>query len=91
MSLLALDELRTYFRTTGAPRKVLDGVSISIEAGQTLGLVGESGCGKSLTALSVMQLVPRPGYVADGSIWFDDRDVIMMNGHEKRALRGGKG
>jgi len=88
MSLLALDELRTYFRTTGAPRKVLDGVSISIEAGQTLGLVGESGCGKSLTALSVMQLVPRPGYVADGSIRFDGRDVTMMNGHEKRALRG---
>ncbi len=88
MTLLAVQNLRTYFRTTGEPRKVIDGVSLAIEAAQTLGLVGESGCGKSLTALSVMQLLPRPGYVAGGEVLFKGRDVVTMPGPERRRLRG---
>ena len=88
MTLLEISALRTYFRTTGEPRKVVDGVSLTIDAGQTLGLVGESGCGKSLTALSIMQLIPRPGYVAGGSILFKGRDVVQMPGPDRRALRG---
>ncbi len=89
--LLEIDNLRTYFRTAGAPLRAVDGVSLTIDRGETLGLVGESGCGKSLTGLSIMQLVPRPtGYVAGGSIRFEGREVLEMSGPERRALRGGK-
>ena len=88
MALLEVKELRTYFRTRGSPRRVVDGVSFSIEAGQVLGLVGESGCGKSLTALSILRLVPRPGYIAGGSIVLNGRDVAALEGPEKRSFRG---
>jgi len=88
VALLEVRDLRTYFRTTGQPRKVIDGVSFAIESRKTLGLVGESGCGKSLTALSVMQLIPRPGYVAGGEILLGGRDVTRMSGPEKRGVRG---
>ena len=88
MRLLAVDNLRTYFQTTGEPRRVVDGVSLSIESGETLGLVGESGCGKSLTALSLMHLIPRPGYIAGGSIVFKGQDTVPMPGPQRRSLRG---
>ena len=88
MALLEIDNLQTFFRTEGQPRRVVDGISLSIDSGQTLGLVGESGCGKSLTALSVMQLIPRPGYVAGGGIYFKGRDVVTMSGPQRRTLRG---
>jgi len=89
--LLKVEGLRTYFRTATEPLRAVDGVSFSIGRGETLGLVGESGCGKSLTGLSIMQLVPKPaGYIAGGSIHFDGQDVLAMTGREKRALRGGK-
>ena len=88
MTLLELRDLRTYFRTAGRPREVVDGVSLAIASGETLGLVGESGCGKSLTALSIMQLIPRPGYVAGGEILFKGRDVVRMPGPQKRNIRG---
>ena len=88
MALLEVRDLRTYFRTEGSPLRVVDGVSLSLDSGETLGLVGESGCGKSLTALSVMQLIPRPGYVAGGQILFKGRDVVRLPGSEKRTVRG---
>ena len=88
MPLLEVRDLRTYFRTAGQPRRVVDGISLSIDSGETLGLVGESGCGKSLTALSIMQLIPRPGYVAGGEILFKGRDVVRLPGPEKRSVRG---
>jgi len=89
--LLQVDGLRTYFRTRGEPLRAVDGVSLAIDKGETLGLVGESGCGKSLTGLSIMQLVPKPtGYIAGGSIRFDGRDVLAMTGSEKQAYRGGQ-
>ena len=88
MALLEVRDLRTYFRTAGEPRRVVDGVSLEIAGGETLGLVGESGCGKSLTALSIMQLIPRPGYVAGGQILFKGRDVVRLPGPEKRSVRG---
>ena len=71
LALLDVNELRTWFRTAGEPLRVVDGVSFSLTEGETLGLVGESGCGKSLTALSIMQLIPAPGYVAGGSVLFN--------------------
>jgi peptide/nickel transport system ATP-binding protein len=88
LALLEIRDLRTYFRTAGEPRRVVDGISLSLESGETLGLVGESGCGKSLTALSVMQLIPAPGYVAGGSILFKGTDVVKLPGREKRTVRG---
>ena len=88
MALLDVRDLRTYFRTAAEPRRVVDGVSLAIDCGETLGLVGESGCGKSLTALSIMQLVPQGGYVAGGSVLFRGRDVLRLPGPEKRTMRG---
>jgi ABC-type dipeptide/oligopeptide/nickel transport system ATPase component len=89
--LLQVDGLCTYFRTRGEPLRAVDGVSFTLQRGETLGLVGESGCGKSLTGLSIMQLVPRPtGYIAGGSIRFGGRDVLALSGAEKRAYRGGQ-
>ena len=89
--LLRVRNLRTYFRTSAEPLKPVDGVSLTVNRGETLGLVGESGCGKSLTGLSIIQLVPQPtGYIAGGTIHVDGKDVLAMTGHERRALRGGK-
>ena len=69
--LLSVRDLRTYFRTREGPSKAVDGVSFEVERGETFALVGESGCGKTVTALSIMQLVPRPaGYFAGGEIVF---------------------
>jgi peptide/nickel transport system ATP-binding protein len=89
--LLRVENLRTWFRTTAAPLRAVDGVSFTIERGETLGLVGESGSGKTLTGLSLLQLVPQPaGYVAGGSIRLDGADVLALSAPEKRALRGRK-
>ena len=66
----------------------MDGVSFEIEKGETVGIVGESGCGKSMTALSMLRLIPDPGRIVGGSIMFGDRDVSKMNSEELREFRG---
>ena len=89
--LLVVKDLRTYFRTAGEPLRAVDGVSFEVRRGETLGLVGESGCGKTLTGLSIIQLIPRPnGYIAGGSILFEGREITSLPGPERRALRGRK-
>ncbi len=88
MALLEIDNLQMYFDTGSAPSRVVDGVSLTLDAGETLGLVGESGSGKSLTALSIMQLIPQPGYIAGGSVVFDGRDVLSLAPEQRRAMRG---
>ena len=88
MALLEINNLRTYFRTSAQPRKVVDDISLSLDAGRTLGLVGESGCGKSLTALSIMHLIPQPGYVAGGEILFNGLDMTTMDPVKRRHMRG---
>ena len=87
--LLEIRNLKTYFKTPEGISKAVDGVSFSIERGETFVIVGESGCGKSLTALSIMQLVPEPyGYIAGGDILFDGRNIIPLSEPEKRKIRG---
>jgi len=84
VALLEIEDLRVEF---GAAAPV-DGVSLALDAGRTLGLVGESGCGKTLTALAVMRLVPPPGHVGAGRIRFDGRDLLALDERAMRATRG---
>jgi len=86
--LLEVDGLSTVFPGTPAEVPVVDEVSFSIEQGEVLALVGESGCGKSMTALSVMRLVPKPGRIDRGRIVMDGRDVRGLSIPEIRKLRG---
>ena len=87
-TLMEVKNLRTYFGTPADPSRVVDDVSFSIEAGQTLGLVGESGCGKSITALSIMQLLPSVGFNAGGEVLFKGNDLLKIPPAERRFVRG---
>jgi len=87
--LLEIRNLKTYFEIRGALLKAVDDVSLSLEPGQTLGLVGESGCGKSVTASSVMGLVPiPPGKIAGGEIIFDGVDLLTLSESRMKKIRG---
>jgi peptide/nickel transport system ATP-binding protein/oligopeptide transport system ATP-binding protein len=88
LSLLSLEGLRTVFRTARQTFAVVDGVDLSLASGQTLGIVGESGCGKSMLALSIMGLVPRPGHIEAGRIMFEGRDLRALPQRALRDLRG---
>jgi oligopeptide/dipeptide ABC transporter ATP-binding protein len=89
--LLAIDRLAVSFPGESGRVKVVDRVQLAIAPGETLALVGESGCGKSVTALAIMRLVPRPGLIEPGSrIRFDGRDLLSLPVPEMRALRGAK-
>ncbi len=87
--LLAVEGLRTQFRTEGGEFLAVDGVSFAVAAGRTLAIVGESGCGKSVSALSVMGLVPNPpGRISAGSIRFEGRELLGLPKREMQNLRG---
>jgi oligopeptide/dipeptide ABC transporter ATP-binding protein len=88
MALLEVDDLRTYFKTRAGEVHAVDGVSFSIERGKTLGIVGESGCGKSVTALSIMGLLPPSGRVVSGSVRFEGRELTTMSQRELEDVRG---
>ena len=88
-ALLEVRGLKTYFAADNGEFRAVDGVSFAIERGRTLGIVGESGCGKSVTALSIMGLVPRPpGRIAGGEILFDGVDLLKLEPAEMRERRG---
>jgi oligopeptide/dipeptide ABC transporter ATP-binding protein len=87
-ALLEVRDLRTHFAADDGEFPAVDGVSFSIEAGRTLAIVGESGCGKSVTSLSIMGLVPPPGRIAGGSIRFEGRELVAAPERELRDLRG---
>jgi oligopeptide/dipeptide ABC transporter ATP-binding protein len=90
-TLLNVRNLRTYFYTENGVAKSVDGVSFSVGAGETVGLVGESGCGKSVTALSLMRLIRPPGRIEPGSaIEFDERDLATIDEKAMRAIRGAR-
>ncbi len=86
--LLEVTDLVTTFPADGSRAAVVDGVSIHLEAGEVLALVGESGCGKSMTALSILRLVPRPGRIESGRIELAGRDVGALSVNEMRRVRG---
>ncbi len=89
-ALLEVRGLRTHFDTDRGLFRAVDGISFSVGCGRTVGLVGESGCGKSVTSLSIMGLVAEPGRVAAESVLFEGRDVLALSADERRQLRGGK-
>jgi len=89
MPLLEVRNLKTYFFTEEGVLKAVDGVSFGLKQGQTLGLVGESGCGKSVTALSILRLIPNPpGRIVAGAILFKGRDLVALPEKEMQKVRG---
>ena len=91
MSLLEVKDLKTYFYTDAGCGKAVDGVTFSVDKGKVLGIVGESGCGKSVTSLSIMRLVDlTTGKYEGGSILFDGQDILKLPEKEMRKLRGNK-
>lgn len=88
--LLEVDDLHTYFDTLSGPARSVDGVSYTVRAGQTLGVVGESGCGKSVTALSIMRLVPTPSARIRGAVRLRGTDLLTLSEHEMRRIRGNR-
>ncbi len=90
-TLLRVKDLRTYFYTEEGVVKAVDGVSYEVEEGETLALVGESGCGKSVSALSILRLIPNPpGKIVGGEIWFDGQDLLKLDEDEIRHIRGNR-
>ncbi|GGK16951.1 peptide ABC transporter ATP-binding protein [Caldalkalibacillus thermarum] len=87
--ILEVKNLKTSFFTEEGEVKAVDGVSFSIEKGKTLGIVGESGCGKSITSLSIMRLLPQPaGKIVGGEIWFKGENLLEKSDKEFRHIRG---
>jgi len=88
--LLSIEGLRTTFRTNNGEIAAVDGVSLGVAKGKTLGIVGESGCGKSMLSLSVMRLVPQPGKIAAGRVMFDGQDLLTLPPAAMRDIRGNR-
>jgi oligopeptide/dipeptide ABC transporter ATP-binding protein len=86
--LLEIKNLQTQFLTSAGLVRAVDDVSFHLDGGELLGLVGESGCGKSITALSIMRLVAPPGKIVGGQITFDGRDLLKLSNAAMRAIRG---
>jgi len=87
--LLQVKDLRTHFFTDDGVVKAVDGVDFSIRKGETLGMVGESGCGKSVSALSILRLIQEPpGKIVGGEIWFKGKDLLKKKSQEMRKIRG---
>ena len=88
--LLEVRDLRTHFFTRAGVVRAVDGVDLVVERGEVLGLVGESGCGKSVTSLSILNLVPHPGRIVTGSIRFDGRELTSLSARELAEMRGNR-
>ena len=89
MALLEVNDLRTHFFTREGVVRAVDGISFAIEKGKTLGIVGESGCGKSVTALSIMGLIPKPpAKIVSGEVLFGGRDLTTLSERELEDVRG---
>jgi len=88
MALLEVENLQTHFRTPEGVNRAVDGVSFTVEAGETVAIAGESGCGKSVTANSIMRLVPQPPGSIAGAIRFEGRDLLKLSEPAMRKIRG---
>ena len=87
--LLDVKNLKTYFFTDEGVVRAVDGVDLYIDQGETLGIVGESGCGKSVTALSIMRLIPQPpGKIVEGQILYNGLDLVTIPANKLRKIRG---
>ena len=87
--LLQVEDLRTYFFTRRGVVKAVDGVSFSVAPGETLGIVGKSGSGKTMTSLSLLRLVPQPGgRIVSGKVLFEGVDLLQVSEAEMREYRG---
>lgn len=86
--LLEIQDLKTEFATAKGVIKAVDGVSLSLNAGETLGIVGESGCGKTMLALSVIRLIPANGIIAGGRVLFEGQDLLALSEEDMRRKRG---
>jgi oligopeptide/dipeptide ABC transporter ATP-binding protein len=90
LDLLEIQGLTTHFFTRSGVIRAVDNLSIKLPKGRVLGLVGESGCGKTVTALSILNLVPPPGKIVSGNIFFEGRDLLSLDPAEMRTIRGAK-
>jgi len=91
MALLEVKGLKTQFFTQDGVVKAVNGISFHVDEGETLGIVGESGCGKSVSVLSVMRLIPQPpGKIVDGEVIFEGRDLLKISDEEIRRIRGNR-
>ena len=88
MSLLEIKDLTIHYQTEDGDVKAVNGISLAVEQGKTLGLVGETGAGKTTTALGILRLVPEPGKILSGSITYTDKNILEMSDAEVRDLRG---
>ena len=88
--MLNIEGLKTYFKVENKQLKAVDGIDLSIKEGEILGLVGESGCGKTVTALSILDIVPYPGEIVRGSIFWHDKDILKASKERLREIRGGE-
>jgi len=88
--VLHIKHLKTFFFTRDGVAKAVDDVTFLLERGQILGVVGESGCGKSVTALSILRIVPHPGKIVSGEIWLDDTDLLRLPIGQMRRIRGNR-
>ena len=77
--LLRVEDIKTYFYTEDGVVKAVDGVSLKLNRGETLGIVGESGCGKSVTSLSIMRLIAQPGEIVEGEVWLRGLDILSLS------------
>lgn len=90
-TVLEIENLRTQFYTSAGVVQAVDGISYTVDAGETVAVVGESGCGKSVSALSILRLIPEPpGKIVDGSIRFMDTDILALSEEQMRKIRGRK-
>lgn len=87
MVLLEVQDLKTYFKTQEGTLKAVDGIDFTLDKGQAMGLAGESGCGKTTAALSIMKLLPANGYIAGGKINFMGQDMAKVTGDKLRSIR----
>ena len=91
METLEVRDLKTYFFTSRGVVKAVDGVSFKVKPGETLGLVGESGCGKSITCFSIIRLVPPPaGHIVGGKVLLDGEDLLTKSEREMTGIRGSR-